>query len=129
MLTKEEYKRELVRMWDSVRDDKHKGKAMCEGVICKDCRLYDTDCEKQINAFRMIEIIKKWSKENPPKKYKVSQLEYDILKSFIDDTKFVYYFYDSDLLMSLLKKGYFQGSNNDTDIYEYIENCVIKGEK
>lgn len=133
MLDNETYQQEVIRMWDSLRDDNHKGRKDCYKVECRECPLCSI-CnntkgeEDKYNAFEFIEAVEKWSKEHP-KHYYVSQLEYDILKSFIDDTKFVYYFYDSDLLMSLLKKGYFQGANNDTDIYEYIENCMIKGEK
>ena len=130
MLDSKTYQQELIRMFDSLRKD-NKGEDSCLGVArCDECPLRDVICHfgQMIDAFKIVKIVEKWSKENP-KHYYVSQMEYDILKSFIDDTKFVYYFYDSDLLMSLLKKGYFQGANNDTDIYEYIEKCVIKGEK
>ena len=130
MIDEETYKRELIRMWDILRGDEYKGKGSCDGVYCGDCPLQEIKygCKNLFNVVEIYNAVERWSKEHP-EKHKVSQLEYDILKSFIDDTKFVYYFYDSDLLMSLLKKGYFQGANNDTDIYEYIENCVIKGEK
>lgn len=132
MISNEKYQKELIRMWDSLRDDKHKGKAMCEGVICKDCRLYDTDCEKQINAFRMIEIIEKWSKEHPPKKYKVSKLEYDIMRAAIDYNYSLEEeaFKDVDILYELLINGYFQGATRDMNINYYFDNCeVIKNEQ
>ena len=129
MLDNKTYKQELVRMWDSLREDR-KGCDDCNQVECNKCPLHDLEygCSSASSVIEIYNAVEKWSKEHP-KHYYVSQMEYDILKSFIDDTKFVYYFYDSDLLMSLLKKGYFQGANNDTDIYEYIEKCVIKGEK
>lgn len=39
MLTKEEYKRELVRMWDSSRDECYKGLEFCKGI--DDCEVVD----------------------------------------------------------------------------------------
>ena len=38
MMDKEEYKKEIVRMWDSIRD-KHKGEYSCYGVDCDSCPL------------------------------------------------------------------------------------------
>ena len=126
MMDKEEYKKEIVRMWDSIRDDEYKGTERCSGVTyCDECPLYNIGCSESSNAFEMIEAIEKWSKEHQPQKYKVSQLEYDILKSFID-IGFVYYFYESDLLMSLLRKGYFQGATRDMTINYYFDNCEVE---
>lgn len=123
MMTKEEYKKELIRMWDSLRATSF-GEKNCTGVICEGCPLLDTNCESPTNAFEMIEIIEKWSREHPKPKYKVSQLECDILEAFID-YGFVYYFYDSDLLMSLLRSGYFQGATSEMDIRNYFNDCEI----
>lgn len=113
MIDKETYKRELIRMWDSIRDDKYKGyydydSAICEcsGVRrCEECALYGVDCGSSANAFEMIEAIEKWSKEHP-QKHKISQLEYDILKTY--SRGYFYYFYESELLMLLLKKAIFK---------------------
>lgn len=132
MIDKETYKKELVRMWDSLRDDKYKGGIECHGVDCnKNCALYVDDengispCCLTINAFETIEAVEKWSKEHPPKKHKVSQLEYDILKTY-SDSNFDYYFNSSDLLMSLLSKGYFDGATISMRIIEYFNNCEVK---
>lgn len=88
-MNKEEYKKEIVRMWDSLRVN-DVGNKKCMGVICEECPLYDIDCESSTNAFEMIEIVEKWSKEHQPKKYKVSKLEYDILKYISDNTEHMY---------------------------------------
>ena len=130
MMTKEEYKREIARMFDSIRDDKYKGcydydSATCEcsGVrSCEECALYDVDCGSSTNAFEMIEAVEKWSKEHP-QKHKISQLEYDILKIYFDD--YFYYFYESELLKLLLKKGYFKGANEKMNITYYLRNCEV----
>lgn len=125
MMTKEEYKREIARMFDSIRDDKYKGYYECSGVqCCERCALYDIDCGSSTNAFEMIEAVEKWSKEHPESKYKVSQLEYDILKTY-SDSNFDYYFNSSDLLISLLSKGYFDGATISMRIIEYFNNCEV----
>ena len=99
MMDKETYKREIVRMWDSLRFDEHKGEETCCGVDCRECALYYSSCEgsNSFNAYeiieyahKMIEFVEKWSKEHPQKKYRVSKLEYDILKYLSDNTTCVY---------------------------------------
>lgn len=125
-MTKEEYKKELVRMWDSVRDDKSKGRNKCEGVICSECQfcdINDNDCYEPINAIEMIEAVEKWSKEHP-QKHKVSQLEYDILEQYAN-RGFACYFLEYDLLMSLLKKGYFKGADKKMNIDYYFYHCEV----
>lgn len=94
MIDNEKYQKELIRMWDSVRDD-NKGYPGCRGVKCKKCPLYDIKwddigCGYSIYAVKMINIVEKWSNEHQPKKYKVSKLEYDILKYISDNTIFIY---------------------------------------
>ena len=69
MLSKEEYKKQLVRMWDILRDDKYKGEETCEGVHCSKCS-FDEICNAEggsaiIDAFKSIEIVENWAKENP----------------------------------------------------------------
>lgn len=77
MLSKEEFKKELVRMWDSVRTES-KGKLSCEKVSCVGCPMQyinnqlcrgyiDNDCTNiPIEcAIDIIEIVEKWSKEHP----------------------------------------------------------------
>ena len=69
MLSKDEFKRELVRMWDSIRDDNspHKGYDNCKGVDCKECPVYShcKSVKAVYDAFEMIEKVEQWSKEHP----------------------------------------------------------------
>jgi len=126
MLDEETYKKELVRMWDSIRDDKYKGIDSCAGVIyCEVCPLYKIGCGS-FNAFETIKAIEKWSKENQPKKYKVSRMEYDMLQIYAinhisnNDT-----FNDFCTLRGLLDKGYFEGATGSMHIGEYYINCEV----
>lgn len=69
MLSKEEYKKELVRMWDSLREVS-KGRMSCGGVECEVCpfdKLTASDCPTNvlIHAMEVIEIVEQWSKEHP----------------------------------------------------------------
>lgn len=77
------------------------------------------------------DIVERWSKDHPPKKHKVSQLEYDILESYINTigSKGFYFFELDSLLMDLLKKGYFEGATHGTEIKEYFYNCEVVDEK
>lgn len=123
MLDEEEYKRELIRMWDSLRTN-HQGEHTCAGVRCEDCPLYGTKCGKPINAFGMIEAAENWAKENP-QKHKVSQLEYDIILVAIDHSLTETTFNDFDILGDLLEKGYFKGATLATNVGDYINNCEV----
>jgi hypothetical protein len=71
MITKEEYKKTLIRMWDSLReDDEYMGKSSCEGVRCSRCPLYHNDnvcVSKVYNACEIISIVEEWGKEHPIK--------------------------------------------------------------
>lgn len=49
MLDEETYKKELVRMWDSIRTS-HKGKQSFVGVLCKDCPLALNACKPLANG-------------------------------------------------------------------------------
>lgn len=64
-MDKDEYEKELVRMWDSLRKD-HKGEQSCEGVKCRECPFRKNgECiSDSFNAFEMIEIVEKWSNEH-----------------------------------------------------------------
>lgn len=70
MLTKEKYKRDLIRMWDSVRSTR-KGEKNCGGISCADCpfkgKICGEDTAAIFNAHEAIEIIENWGKENPAK--------------------------------------------------------------
>lgn len=130
MIDNEKYQKELIRMWDSVRDD-NKGYPGCRGVKCKKCPLYDIKwddigCGDSIYAVKMINIVEKWSKEHQPKKYKVSKLEYDIMRAAIDYSSEEEAFKDVDILYELLINGYFPGATRDMTINYYLENCEVK---
>lgn len=124
MMTEEEYKKELIRMFDSLRKD-HKGVEECDGVLCSDCPFGSMKEDRCAYPFYVVEaynIVEKWSKEHPPKHY-VSQLEYDILCTALD-YEFVTFDY---WLGDLVKKGYFEGATFDTNIADYFSNCEVKG--
>ena len=86
--------------------------------------LYGVDCGSSTNAFEMIEAVEKWAKENP-QKYKVSRVEYDILEPFTN-RGYACCFFEYDLLMSLLKKGYFKGADEKMNIEYYFYNCEVE---
>lgn len=68
MMTKEEYKKTFIRMWDSVREDDYKGKNDCSGVECNECPITSmcVDYMENINnAYNIIEFVEKWAKEHP----------------------------------------------------------------
>ena len=68
MISKEEYKKTLIRMWDSVREDNYKGKNDCSGVECNECPITSmcVDYMENINnAYNIIEFVEKWAKEHP----------------------------------------------------------------
>ena len=122
MMIKEEYEKELVRMWDSIRDE-HKGEYSCLGVDCEFCQL-GRRCDR-IFSFEMIEAVEKWAKENPPKRYKVSKAEYDILQE-VYSIHGNFRMYQNELINNLREKGYFKGSYEDTEIEYYLKNCEVK---
>lgn len=73
MLTREQFEKEIVRMWDSMRDSKYSGRTYCDGVQCSECplnkicrdnssRLYTS---RLYNAFSIVEAVEQWSKEHP----------------------------------------------------------------
>lgn len=128
MLDEETYKKELIRMWDTLRSDENKGEGSCEGVYCGDCPLQDDfaneTCTYNINAFKVIKIVEKWSKEHPPKKYKVSELEYYLLELCVFNHMNVL-FGTSSIICYLLRRGYFKGANENMLISEYFENCEV----
>ena len=78
MLSKEEFEREIIRMWDSVRTES-KGKLSCDRVSCVDCPIQYINnqlCQGYIDnkgrtnfpiecAIDIIELVEKWSKEHP----------------------------------------------------------------
>ena len=67
-MNKDEYEKELVRMWDSLRKD-HKGEQSCEGVKCREC-LFRKNGECISDSFEVVETVEKWSKEHKEEKKK-----------------------------------------------------------
>jgi hypothetical protein len=69
MISKEEYQKTLVRMWDSVRDN-CKGKTDCDGVSCCECPLYRGNVcgtNARYNVYDLISMVEKWGEEHPIK--------------------------------------------------------------
>ena len=128
MLDKDTYKRELVRMWDSLRTE-NKGDSTCYGVSCEDCPLskFEYACSRSNSAFETVDVVERWSKEHPPKKYKVSKMEYDILEINLKYIrKYHWKFNQARKLCDLLEKGYFEGATSETYINDYFDNCEVK---
>lgn len=76
MLSKEEFKRQLVRMWDSLRESRYKGDEGCIGVYCSKCPLkpycggsnneyYTRHVLKLIDFGEIAEIVENWAKNHP----------------------------------------------------------------
>lgn len=68
-MTKEEYKENLIRMWDSLRD-RYKGENCCAGVTCTDCPCHNGICNNgsiMSNAYEAIDLVENWAKEHPIK--------------------------------------------------------------
>ena len=70
--TKEQFKKDLVRMFDICRksngNDKDIGKATCRGVGCDDCPLYSCSCsseDSKADSFEIIKIVHEWAIEHP----------------------------------------------------------------
>lgn len=69
-MTKEEYKKNLIRMFDSIRDE-NKGDENCAGVNCgNNCPFYGKVCgmgQIKFHVYEAIEVVEKWAKEHPIK--------------------------------------------------------------
>ena len=123
MLDSKTYQQELVRMWDSLRDD-NKGLDACDGVDdCEKCPLHGLKygCDSASSVIEIYNAVEKWSKEHP-KHYYVSQLEYDILCIALD---YEFIGFDYYWLGELLEKGYFKGATLNTDIVDYFNHCEV----
>lgn len=67
MLSKEEYQKNLRRMFDSLRTE-HKGEDNCAGVKCAECPFKEVSCSlgaSNFYLFETMEIVENWSKEHP----------------------------------------------------------------
>lgn len=70
MMTKEEYQKNLIRMWDSMRKNEYEGIKACSGVRCEDCPLCGVcqacSCSVDIcNAYKAIEVVENWAEQHP----------------------------------------------------------------
>lgn len=69
-MNKEEFKKNLIRIWDSVRIN-HKGVKYCTGIDCRDCPLNEKVCNAgaspMFRAYEAIEAVENWAKEHPSK--------------------------------------------------------------
>lgn len=69
-MTKEEYQRNLIRMFDSIRSN-HKGEETCDGMDCCDCPFNEEVCRADgikgvlFHSYEAIEVVENWAKENP----------------------------------------------------------------
>lgn len=67
MLSKEEYKENLTRMFDNLRDS-NKGAKNCGGVDCHDCPLFNKicNCDSPIYyAHEAADVVEEWAKQHP----------------------------------------------------------------
>ncbi len=131
MLDEETYKKELVRMWDSLREN-YKGYGDCSGVKCEECPLHETGCGdlikgvQMIGMFKIINVVERWSKEHP-QKHKVSKLEYDILDAYTNLFDFGgVKMLNFSLFDRLHEIGYFKGVTKDMYIKDYFGNCEVE---
>lgn len=68
-MTKKEYQKNIIRMWDSIRSD-YKGESRCAGVDCTNCPFngkvcYTEDGRIPFHAYDAVEIIEEWAKTHP----------------------------------------------------------------
>lgn len=68
-MTTEEYRENLIRMWDSLRTE-YKGKRNCDGIECNNCPFNGKVCyagERLFHAYDAIEIVEtveNWAKQH-----------------------------------------------------------------
>ena len=65
MMTKEEYQKTLIRMWDSIRAGFSKGKPNCNSIRCSDCPMSKACTDGPLGVYDVIEFVEKWAKEHP----------------------------------------------------------------
>lgn len=65
MMTKEEYKKTLIRIWDSMREGFSKGKPNCNSIRCIDCPMSKVCADGPLGVYDVIEFVEKWAKEHP----------------------------------------------------------------
>ena len=66
MINKETFKKDYIRMMDSVRHDhQYLGDFSCRGVYCTDCPLKLVECEHSEGASDVVNIVEQWSIKHP----------------------------------------------------------------
>lgn len=133
MLDKETYKRELSRYFNSIRDDDCNDEVEdptdCIGISCMDCIFNTEDGRECIYNIKYIfdafEELEKWSKEHPPKKFKISNIEYEFLRMFVYPRYENARFKEFNLIRALRRRGYFNGSTEDMKIKDYLDDCEV----
>jgi len=88
-----EFRKNLVRMWDSIRKS-NKGATRCMSVCCDDCPLDGTVCNitetmTVFNAEAAIEIVTQWAKEHPVVTYKQKYVETFGVKPLNTDSDYI----------------------------------------
>lgn len=64
MISKEEYKKTLIRMWDSMRDDVFKEESCCTDISCSECPI-NFGCGSVMHYYEVVKFVEKWAKEHP----------------------------------------------------------------
>lgn len=116
MLNKEEFKKELIRVWDSVRSSESKGCTHCFDVDCNICPIKEScrnDYNVIWNAYSIVEAVEKWSEEHPIKTNR------EVMKELLEKT-FGNIFFDDYLDgCKLIDCHKFSG--------EFCDKCEYKG--
>lgn len=115
----EHYKDEIIEGWMldlALVDGKLK---QCSRVDCNECE-FNPGVNKGCIQ-RLIEWVK-MPYEKP--KYKLSQFEYDLIKTF-DRCKECCLLNEIECLKKLIEKGYFKGIDPFTKVHEIIDNCEV----
>lgn len=89
----------------------------CDILSCKECRFYGNE-----QGCDVLEL--KWLYEQYKEKYKLTQFEYDLIKTF-DHCKECCLLNEVESLKNLSKKGYFKGIDPFTKIHDVIDNCEV----
>lgn len=87
----------------------------CSGTRCSECDFGSDGCNKL-----------RWLASTYIKKYKLTQFEYDLIKTF-DRCKECCLLNEIECLKKLTQKGYFNGIDPFTKVHDIIDNCEVVG--
>lgn len=85
----------------------------CSGTRCSECDFGSDGCNKL-----------RWLASTYIKKYKLTQFEYDLIKTF-DRCKECCLLNEIECLKKLTQKGYFNGIDPFTKVHEILDNCEV----